>query len=538
MPRTLIIAIILSVTTLSVYWRTGTSEFINFDDDQYVYENSYIQNGLKLESVRWAMTATYAANWHPVTWLSHMADVQLYGMNPRGHHLTNVIIHTVSSLLLLFLLYRCTGSFWQSSFVAALFALHPLHVQSVAWVAERKDVLSAFFCFLTLLLYCNYTAKKSAALYVVTLLAFLFGLMTKPMLVTLPLVMLLMDFWPLNRYRFEGEEFRKLSATALSLVKEKIPFFACSLFSSIITVYAQNTGSAIRSIEELSYTLRIENALTAYIKYIVMTFWPNDLAILYPVSTTIPSWQVIGSLLVLLLFSVVSVRCWRRYPYIPVGWFWFLITLLPVIGLIQVGAQSIADRYTYIPLIGIFIVTAWGATDLTSTLQYRKEILALITGVVIITSTAVTWQQLGYWQDSISLYRQALKVTSGNSLINFNLALALEKKGKTELAIQEYRNTLQINPNYSEAHTNLGAVLFLKGDIDQAMHEYQEGIRINPNDMQAHNNLGIALARKGNVDAAIREYQEALRINPNYAKARKNLYIALTQKRMQAENGK
>ena len=538
MLRTLLIALILSVTTVSVYWRAGTHEFINFDDDQYVYENYHVQNGLTLDSVTWAMTTTHAANWHPFTWLSHMTDVQLYGMNPRGHHLTNVIIHTVSSLLLLLLLYRCTGSFWQSSFVAALFALHPLHVQSVAWVAERKDVLSAFFCFLTLLLYAEYTARKSSVLFIVTILAFVAGLMSKPMLVTLPIVMLLLDFWPLKRYRYEEIELRQLSGTVLSLIKEKILFFACSLLSSIITVYAQNSGSAIRSIEELPFLARIENALTAYIKYLLMTFWPVDLAILYPVSVAIPTWQAIGSLLVLLLLSVGAVRCWRRYPYIPAGWFWFLITLVPVIGLIQVGAQAMADRYTYIPLIGIFIITAWGVNDLVHGFKYRKELLILVAALVIIASTAVTWQQLGYWHDSISLYRQALKVTSGNFLINFNLAVALEKKGEVAPAIQEYRNTLHINPDYAKAHTNLGAVLFLHGDSDSALHEYREAIRINPDDMQAHNNLGAALFRKGAVDAAIHEYQEALRINPDYAKARKNLSIALTQKRMTEESRK
>ena len=507
-----------------------------------------------------------------------MADVQFFGLNPRGHHLTNVVIHTISSLLLLLFLFRVTGALWQSSFVAALFALHPLHVESVAWVAERKDVLSAFFWFLTLFLYSEYAAKRKPALYLLSLFSFVLGLMSKPMLVTLPLVMLMLDYWPLDRFKSKelgGGIICRLfgsGSTRRELVQEKIPFFFCSLCSAFVTIYAQHTAGAISDLKVVSFGLRIENALTAYVKYVGKTLWPQDLAVFYPFSFTIPFWQVAGSLFVLLLVSVVVIRAGRRYPYVAVGWFWFIVTLVPVIGLIQVGVQSMADRYTYIPVTGLFIMAAWGVPELVKGLQHRDNILALLAGVVILASTAVSWQQLGYWKDSISLYRHTLDVTTDNYWINYNLGVALANQGDLDAAIHEYQAALRINPEYAKAHNNLGFAFTgkgnldaaireyqealrinptdinvhnnlgfafaSKGDLDAATREFQEALRINPNDTDAHNNLGITLASKGNLDAAIHEYQEALRIDPDNAKAHYNLNIALTHKRMQHETGK
>ena len=522
----------LITAIFAIYLQVGNHQFLNFDDNYYVTNNSHVATGMTGKNIIWAFTSVDEANWHPITWLSHMADVQFYGMNPRGHHLTNVVIHTVSSMLLLLFLLRVTGSFWQSSFVAALFALHPLHVESVAWVAERKDVLSALFWFFTLIFYAEYVAKRKRALFMLSLFSFVLGLMSKPMLVTLPIIMLLMDFWPLDRYRHEEQEqgLRQLSGRVLALIKEKIPFFVCSLLSAVVTIYAQNKGGTLQSFDVVPLQLRIENALIAYIKYIVKTLWPHDLAVYYPLTPSIPLWQVIGSLLVLVLLSAATIRAGRQSPYLPVGWFWFLITLLPVIGLIQVGEQSMADRYSYIPVIGLFIMAAWGVPDLTRGVQQREGILALLAGVVIIASAAQTWKQLGYWRDNISLYRHALQVTTGNYNINCNLGNAFASNGDLDAAIPEYQEALRIHPNFMEAHYNLGNAFARKGDLDAAIREYQEALRISPNDTKAHNYLGVTFARKGDLDAAIREYQEALRLSPDDTKAHSYLGAAFARK--------
>ena len=531
----ILLCLILFSVTLSVYWQTGNHEFLNFDDNEYVCDNLHVAKGVTGANIIWAFTSVEASNWHPVTWLSHMLDVQLYGMNPRGHHLTSVFIHAVSALLLFLLLFRLTGSPWQSSFVAALFALHPLHVESVAWVAERKDVLSAFFCFLTLLLYSEYVAKRKSPLYILSLSSFVLGLMAKPMLVTLPVIMLLMDFWPLNRYCLKEREpgqdnlLDRLSPFT-TLLKEKIPFFVCSLFSATITIYAQHKGGAIRNFVEMPFWLRTENAVVAYVKYLAKTLWPLDLAVLYPFPSSIPLWQVFCSLLILLLVSVATVRAGRRHPYLVVGWAWFLVTLLPVIGLFQVGNQSMADRYSYIPIIGLFIMAAWGVPVLTKELKYSRSILALLACAVMIASAALTWQQLRFWQDHVSLFRHTLQVTSGNFMAHDSLGVVLAKKGDQDAAIREYRDALAINPNYALAHFNLGIALAKVGNLDEAIREYREAIRINPNFTTAFFNLGIALAQKGDQDAAIKEFRAALKISPNYFEAQNSLGVALAKK--------
>jgi hypothetical protein len=493
----ILICLALAVVTIIIYWQVGNHEFLNYDDDVYVTENHHMAEGISGANIIWAFTSVgdTSSNWHPITWLSHMVDAQFYGMNPRGHHLTNVVIHTVSTVLLFLLLFRITSALWQSAFVAALFALHPLHVESVAWVAERKDVLSAFFWFLTLFFYSEYVAKRKSAMYILSLFSFVLGLMSKPMLVSLPVVMLLLDYWPLNRFGLKEQEpwQRHISGCAIDLIKEKIPFFACSLFACIITIYAQTQG-----IVPQPFQLRIENALIAYVRYIDKTFWPHDLAVLYPLNFSFQFWQVISSLIFLILMSAAVIRARHRYPYLTFGWFWFIITLVPVIGLIQVGFQSMADRYTYIPLIGLFIMVAWGGADLTKGLRYREGILSLLAGVVIIASTALTWQQLGYWQDNISLYRHTLQITTGNYIINYNLGLTLADKGDLDAAIKEFKIAIMIKPKYYEAHNNLGVALAKKGNIDEAIKEFQETLMINPDCLDAQKNLDFALNIKKN----------------------------------------
>jgi tetratricopeptide (TPR) repeat protein len=375
---------------------------------------------------------------------------------------------------------------------------------------------------------------RKPTLYVLSLFSFMLGLMAKPMLISLPVVMLLMDYWPLSRGYLREHNLGRLQpqkrvSLLTALLKEKIPFFACSLLSAAVTIYAHRAGEAITNFDLVPLGLRIENAVIAYVTYFTKTLWPHDLAILYPYPSSFPLWQVICSFLILVLVSASTIWAGRRHPYLAVGWFWFLVSLVPVIGLVQVGAQSMADRYTYIPLIGLFIMVAWGVPALTKNLQYRKTILALLSAAVIMVSAAITWQQLGYWRDSISIFRHALQVTSNNSLAHNNVGAVLYKKGDVDAAIKEYQAALMISPNFFESHFNLGLALFRKGNMDEAIKEYREALKINPNDVETHYNLGVALGRKGDLDEAIKEYREALKINPNFVLAQRNLGASLSR---------
>jgi protein O-mannosyl-transferase len=528
----ILICALVALVTLAVYAQVGDHLFLNFDDPSYVTENPRVMAGITAGNISWAFTSVDAGNWHPVTWLSHLTDVHCFGMNPRGHHLTNAVIHMLSSLLLLLFLFRNTGSLWQSSFVAVLFALHPLHVESVAWVAERKDVLSAFFWFATLILYSRYVEKRQPLWYLFSFLCFVMGLMSKPMLVTLPLIMLLMDYWPFVRYPQgePGEEVPGIRGRALALATEKLPFFACSLLSGIITIYAQHKGGAISSLETVPFTLRIENALVAYVRYLIKTVWPSDLAVLYPFSSSLPLWQVTGSLLALILVTVATLRLRYRHPFLTVGWFWFLVTLVPVIGLIQVGSQSMADRYSYLPVTGLFIMAAWGVPVLVGELRYRRPLLFLLAGAAVMACAALTWQQLGYWRDNISLYQHTLKVTSGSYLVHSNLGAAFAEKGNLEEAIHHYRAAIRINPGKFDAHGNLGLALMETGDLDAAVQECRVALRLSPNNPNSHYNLGAALARKGDLNTAIREFRAALLASPDNPAMHTGLGVALAGK--------
>ena len=529
-----VVCLLLIAVTLVVYYQTGNHTFFILDANDHVTENVHVEGGVTAENIVWAFTSVAAFNWHPVTWLSHMTVAELYGMDPRAHHLANVIIHTVSSVFLLLLFLRLTGMLWQSLFVAALFALHPLHVESVVWVAERKDVLSALFCFLTLYSYTEYVAKNlKPTLYILTLFFFILGLMSKSMLVTLPIIMLLIDYWPLGRYRHEERERYLLQSfrQGLILVKEKTPFFACSLATGIITLYAQHKGGATKSFDLVPFTLRIENALTAYVKYIFKILWPLDLGVLYPIPSSFPFWQVIGSLIFLLSVSAAVLYFGHRFPYLAVGWLWFIITLLPVIGFIQVGSQAMADRYTYIPAIGLYIIAAWGGADLAKVLHCGKRSVALIVGVIIAGSAALTWRQIGYWQDSISILRHTLQVTSNNYLVNDLLGIAYAKKGDLDSALEEYRKAVQINSGDATVRSNLGIVFSAKGDLDSAIREFQAALRIKPNDARIHSLLGDVLFEKGDLNAAIHEYQEVLRISPTDSNAQSNLGVVLAKRK-------
>lgn len=525
-----LVCLILSVITSAVYLQVGDSPFLSLDDEPHIMQNTHVAEGLTSGNIVWAFTCVDTEYWHPVVWLSHMADVQLFGMNPRGHHLTNVVIHIIDTTLLFILLIRMTGAFWQCAFVAALFALHPTHVEAVAWVTERKDVLSAFFWFCTLLAYCGFVAKQRIHLYFLALLFFVLGLMSKPMLVTLPVVMLLLDFWPLGRLSSHSR-LQLPGRTIGQLVSEKIPFFACSIGSAILTVYSHDKAGAINRFDYTAFVLCIENAFVAYVKYIGKTLWPQDLAIVYPFPLSIPVWEVISSVMILLLITVAAIKVRHRHPYLVVGWFWFLITLIPVIGLIKAGLQvEMADRFSYIPGIGLYVMGAWGIPALAGRLKQRKIVLGSFAGTVVILSAALTYHQLGYWKDGATLYRHALSVTTNNSRVNILLGSALVSSGDYEGAFQAFQEVLWKNPYDGEAHYALGIAYYSKGDLDAAIQEFKGTLALLPDYKDTHNKLGVALARTGDMDSAIREFREELRKNPDNMDADKNLKKALADR--------
>jgi hypothetical protein len=532
--------LVLILATSAVYWHVTGHDFVLLDDDIFVYENPHVQNGLTLDSMIWAFTTTHTGLKIPLTWLSLMLDFDLYGLDAGGYHLTNLLLHIANVLLVFFILKLMTGGLWRSGFVAALFALHPLHVESVAWVAERKDVLSTLFWMLTLWAYFRYVQRPTVRRYLLILVPFALGLLAKPMLVTLPFVLLLLDYWPLGRFQVgQSADAPESSVQApiksgqpmssvLSLVWEKIPLFALVAVSSVVTFLAQKSSGYFVHSETWPIRIRIANGLVSYIKYLGKMIWPHPLALFYPhPGHSLPIWKAAGAGLVLLCISILVVRGARRYPYLLVGWLWYIGTLVPVIGLVQVGAQALADRYTYVPLIGLFIMIAWGVPEIVPQWPHRKLYLATLSTTLFLFLMALTWKQVQYWKNGISLFEHTLEVTSNNWLCNYNLGTALDKKGRTDDAIKHYLEALRIRPDYTEAHNNLGIALDRKGRTDDAIKHYLEALRIEPDNAEAHNNLGIDLARKGNVDVAVKHFQKALQINPNFSYARANLKKAL-----------
>ncbi|MCG6917595.1 MAG: tetratricopeptide repeat protein [Deltaproteobacteria bacterium] len=522
--------------------------FIRLDDDEYVTENSHVNTGLSWDNITWAFTSTHAANWHPVTWLSHMLDCELFGLNPKGHHLTSILFHLLNTLLLFLILQRMTGTLWRSGFVAGLFALHPLHVESVAWVAERKDVLSTFFMFLTLWSYIWYVERPGLYRYLLIILFFTLGLMAKPMLVTLPFVLLLLDYWPLERIQLCQSDLshpgqsqpainhKKLRTRALGLLLEKTPLFVLAAVSSLITFLVQRSGGAVGALEIYPFHIRIANALLSYLLYITKMIWPQNLAVLYPhPGQSLPMWQAAGAGLLLLVISIVVIRAGRRYPYLPVGWLWYLGTLVPVIGLVQVGSQAMADRYTYVALIGLFVIIAWGVTDLLGSWQYSKPALILAATSLLSVLMVCSFFQVSHWKNSLTLFEHTLRATSNNSQIHNNLANVLTQQGKIQEAISHYTKALEINPNYGEAHINLGAVLAYEGKLEEAIKHYSLALQLKPNSPELHNNLGVALCNRGDIPGAIDHYLAAVQLKPDYAEAYNNLGNALAQQDKLAE---
>lgn len=528
----IIIALFLLTAIFAVYWQTVGHEFISYDDPEYITDNPAVLQGLTLSSITWAFTTFHASNWHPLTWLSHLLDVELFGMNPAGHHLVNIALHAANSILLFLLLNRYSGFLWRSAVVAALFALHPLHVESVAWVAERKDLLSTLFWLLSLYLYADYVEKPGRARYFLLLTTFALGLMAKPMLVTLPLVMLLLDYWPLKRLEpTAGSACPERTLTYL--LKEKIPLLLLVVAASIITVYAQK--AALSSLSTTTITARIANALTAYLAYLGKTILPLNLAVFYQFNHELSGLLVLGAAALLCAISILVVSVRRTRPYLLVGWFWYVITLVPVIGIVQVGMQARADRYTYIPLIGIFILIVWVVAEATARWAHRQAALSILTASVIAACALTSWQQTAHWQNSTALFSHALAATDKNFIAHFRLGYEFEQQGRTEEAVIRYKAALADNPFYGPAYGKLGKISYEAGKLDDAIYYYYKELLVNPLSVYSRNNLGIVLAENGRLDEAIDQFIRALTLDPDFIPAQNNLKRAQETKNVTAE---
>ena len=558
----------LAVGTLILFWPVRHFEFIHYDDQDYVTENSFVQHGLNRASIEWAFTQTHSSNWHPLTWMSHTLDWQLFGNNPGAHHFVSLLLHVLNTLLLFLVAKRMTGAIWRSAFLAALFAWHPLHVESVAWISERKDVLSTFFWMLTIWAYVRYAEGKRKKLkvqnpqsenerstfnaqhstfkagdvrcsmfnvecsmfYSLALIFFALGLMSKPMVVTLPFVLLLLDVWPLKRMsklqspksRVEGAnteqhwplDFRLWT----SLLLEKIPFFALTIGSCVVTFLAQKNAGAMRSLIDIPIGLRVENALVSCVVYIRKMFWPDDLAIFYPHAKTIPLWEFGGAALLIVALTVAVMTQIKKRPYLAVGWFWYLGTLVPVIGLVQVGVQALADRYTYLPMIGLFIALIWGGSELLAKWPQRRFALSALTAFIVLGAcVTASWRYVQLWQNSKTLFTQALAVTTDNFIAHHSLGTALANDD-TPAAIAEaekhFREAIRIYPRFAEAEQNLGNILLNRKQFDEALVHYQNAIRIRPNYENAYNNLGLLYAQQQKWPEAITNFEKAISLDP------------------------
>ena len=528
----LTICVFLMVAILVVFSQMYSHDFISLDDGVYVTENPYVSSGFTGAGFVWAFKMFNSANWHPLTWLSHMLDCQLFGLKAGLHHLTSLLFHMANSILLFFVLRRMTGAIWRSGFVAALFALHPLHVESVAWISERKDVLSAFFWMLTMLAYVRYTERPGFNRYLLVLIFFTLGLMSKSMVVTLPFVLLLIDFWPLCRVRWgqlcEENRARFQESQALRLVWEKIPLFALAGMSCVLTVLSEQGGGATRSLDLYPIETRLANALISYASYIGKTFWPFDLAF-YTYQRMIPIWKLSGAGLLLIGLSVMSVMAARRRPYVLVGWLWYVGALVPVIGLVQVGDQPMADRYTYIPLIGLFILIAWGTSDMVKRWRYGRTALGTTMGLAVLCLIVVSWLQVRHWKDSISIFTHTINAVADNYGAHNRLGVALEKSGRQEEAIGHYSEALRIAPRYGDAHNNLGRIMAAKGRLDAAIDHFRQALRARPGWALVHYNLGVAKASQGRFDEAVRHFSESLKRKPDYVEVYNNLGIVLAK---------
>lgn len=512
--RNPVVCLLLAVITLALYNPVNRHSFVNYDDDRYVTENPHIRQGLTGETIAWALTSTEQANWHPVTWMSHALDVSLFRLNPAGHHFTSVLIHIVDATLLFLLLMWATSRIGPSLFVAALFALHPINVESVAWIAERKNVLCTLFFFLTLWAYGWYARKPDWKRYLAVAVLFAAGLASKPMVITLPFVLLLLDYWPLARVQ-GGEDGNK--ATWFQLAIEKIPLFLMSGGSALITMHAQQSGGAVRSITQFSLGIRVSNAIYAYAMYLWNMLWPTRLAPLYPhPGDTLPAWRVLIATVALLGISAIVWK-FRSRRYLPVGWLFFLGTLVPVIGLVQVGDAAMADRYAYIPLIGIFVMIAFGVADLARVKSWGI-LPGIPAGVALVALSFATYRQIGYWQTSEQLWSHTLSVTTNNFIAEDNLGGALILEGKEEEAHAHFDSASRINPKDPMSHSNLGTYYLTHNQMREAVREYEVAVGMTSDPgllAQTYANLGAAYRALNEDEPAQTNYNHSLRLNPN-----------------------
>jgi len=506
--------ILIAAVTAAVYWVVLQNGFIDFDDNVYVTSNMVVQQGLTFKGVIWAFTTFHAANWHPLTWLSHMLDVELFGLNPIGHHATSLLLHAVNSLLLCALLHRLTGFLGRSTVVALLFALHPLHVESVAWVAERKDVLSTLFWFLTMWAYIGYASKPSLKRYLPVAVFFALGLLAKQMLVTLPAILLLMDYWPLNRLSPHHGESRAVRASKKALLLEKIPLVVLSAAASLIIIRAHASVGALFRVDQDSILLHSGNAFLSYVKYIRNMFWPADLALFYPFeSSAVTLLKVSGAIVLLAVITGMAAAERKSRPYLLFGWFWYLITLFPVIGFMRVGGQALADRYTYIPLIGLFIMIAWGGADFAGKWQSGVKVMTGAAVIVIALLSVQTVIQTRYWKSSYDLYAHALAVVERNWLAHNNMGILLSQHNRNDEAMLHFQESVRLNPKGVEGFRNLGNSLQMAGRNFEAIEAYRQAVWISPNDPESHYRLGYAYLLGGNSDFAYQEYRQLLRLD-------------------------
>ena len=517
----ILVGFLLAGVVLAVYWPVLSFDFVSYDDTLYVTRNAHVQRGLGAESLRWAWTTLYAANWQPLTWMSHMADWDLYGSYAGGHHATSVLFHAANTLFLFVLLDRTTGSPWRSALAAALFALHPLRVESVAWVSERKDVLSAFFWFLTILAYLRYVRAPSAGRYALVAIGLVLGLAAKPMVVTLPVTLLLLDYWPLGRLGAAAPK-----GTAWRLVREKLPLLVLVAAASVLTIVAQRRGGAMGPLAEHPLGVRIGNAVVSYVSYLGKTLWPRDLSVLYPhPGGTLAGWQIAASAAVLLLATAVALRERVRRPYVFVGWLWYLVTLAPVIGLIQIGEQGMADRYTYVPLVGIFVAAVW-LLPVPAGAVVPRLVPALAVAALLALAVRTSWQ-LSAWRNSLTLYEHTLAVNEANPTAHANLGAELVRLGRIDEARPHFQRCIELSPRCTTGRENLAALLLKEGKVDEAIMRYEEWLRIEADSAEAHEGLGQAFARLGRVAEAEAHYREALRLEPDRFGAHFNLAVLL-----------
>ncbi len=537
----LFIFLSLIFLTMTAYWEVRRNDFINLDDNLYVTENSHVQKGITLKGIFWAFTSTENGQWHPITWLSHMIDYQFFGLDARGHHMTNLLLHIINTLLLFILLYRMTAAAWQSGFVAALFALHPLHVESVAWISERKDVLCAFFWILALMTYFRYVKNQTKRWRLLLLLCFIFAVMAKSMAVTLPFVLLLLDYWPLSRMELKETDhipilFASPSLTLMNrnisivkLLSEKLPLFSVSAVISLFTIFTNYRVGSLTSVDKLSWMVRFQNAAVSYVGYISKMFWPSPLAVLYPHQIKLPFWHVAWAASIFLIITVLVLLVKKKRPYLVVGWMWYVVTLLPVIGLVQAGIQRMADRFAYIPMIGLLIIVVYGCADIVNKWHLSKAVLSGACGLVLLILMLCTKSQVILWRNSITLFEHTLSVTANNYLIYNNLGVTLARQGKDQKAFLQYQKALEINPRYADAHYNLGKLLARQSKDEEAMVQFMESLRIKPEKKEAHNDLGVILNKHGRIQEAVFHFAQAIRIDPNYREAHFNMGAILFQ---------